>query len=151
MPLIVHVGTHKTGTTTIQRFASANRLELRNHGLWYPAYSEIGLFDHYAHHQLAFAIGEEKASKLSESEAARFIDHIDKNRKRDETVLISAEPLYRLTLGLEEKKHRWRSSSAAYWDARERFIAKLRASFPFDDVQILICLRRQDNFARSVY
>lgn len=151
MPFVVHVGTHKTGTTAIQRFAAANRLELRNRGIWYPSYSEIGLFDHYAHHHLAFTIGEDKRTRLSESEAARFIDYIDKNRKRDETVLISAEPLYRMTLGLEQKKHRWRSSSAAYWDARERFVAKLRTSFPFDDVQILICLRRQDNFARSVY
>lgn len=151
MPLVVHVGTHKTGTTTIQRFAAANRVDLRSHGLWYPSYSEIGLFDHYAHHHLAFAIGEEKNSRLSESECAKFIEHIDKNRKRDETVLISAEPFYRMTSGLNEKSHRWRSSSAAYWEARERFIAKLRASFPFDDVKLLICLRRQDNFARSVY
>lgn len=151
MPFVIHVGTHKTGTTTLQRFAASNRAELRNRGLWYPSYTEIGLFDHYAHHHLAFALAEEPGTKLSPSEARRFVEYLDKNRTSEETILISAEPLYRLTVGLDPKTHKWRSSSASYWDARDQFIAKMREAFPFDDTQILICLRRQDNFARSVY
>jgi hypothetical protein len=151
MSFVIHVGTHKTGTTALQRFAASNRAELKNHGLWYPSYTEIGLFDHYAHHHLAFALAEEPETKLSASEARRFVEYVDKNRMTDETVLISAEPLYRLTLGLDQKTHKWRSSSASYWDARDQFIARMREAFPFDDAQILICLRRQDNFARSVY
>jgi hypothetical protein len=151
MPFVIHVGTHKTGTTAVQRFASANRAELKDRGLWYPSYGEIGLFDHYAHHHLAFALAEESGKRLSSSEARRFIEYLDRNRTGQETVFISAEPLYRLTFGLNQKTHKWRSSSASYWEARDRFIAKLRDAFPFDDVQILICLRRQDTFARSVY
>lgn len=151
MSFVIHVGTHKTGTTTLQRFAASNRTELRGRGIWYPSYTEIGLFDHYAHHHLAFALADEPNKKLSASEATRFVEYVDKNRMRNETVLISAEPLYRLTLGLDRKSHKWRSSSALYWEARDRFIAKMRDAFPFDDVQILICLRRQDNFAKSVY
>lgn len=151
MSLVIHVGTHKTGTTTLQRFAAANRAELRSRGLWYPSYTEMGLFDHYAHHHLAFALAEEPGKKLTASEAGKFVEYIDDNRKRDETVLISAEPLYRLTLDLDRKQHKWRSASAAYWAARDRFIARLREAFPFEDVQILICLRRQDAFAKSVY
>ena len=151
MSFVIHVGTHKTGTTTLQRFAASNRAELRHRGLWYPSYSEIGLFDHYAHHHLAFALAKEARARLSDTEARKFVEYVDKSRKSNETVLISAEPLYRLTLGLNEKTHKWRSSSAPYWDARDQFIAKMREAFPFDDAQILICLRRQDNFARSVY
>ena len=151
MPFVIHVGTHKTGTTTLQRFAASNRAELRNRGLWYPSYTEVGLFDHYAHHHLAFALAEEPGTKLSPGEARGFVEYLDKNRTSEETILISAEPLYRLTLGLDPKTHKWRSSSASYWDARDQFIARMREAFPFDDTQILICLRRQDNFARSVY
>ncbi|MGH8167431.1 MAG: hypothetical protein ACREQ1_09335, partial [Woeseiaceae bacterium] len=151
MPFVIHVGTHKTGTTTLQRFAASNRAELKNRGIWYPSYTEIGLFDHYAHHHLAFALAEEPETKLSASDARRFIEYIDRKRTGDETVLISAEPLYRMTLGLDPKANKWRSSSASYWDARDEFIARMREAFPFDDAQILICLRRQDNFARSVY
>lgn len=151
MPFVIHVGTHKTGTTTLQRFAASHRGDLRDHGIWYPSYTEIGLFDHYAHHHLAFALAEEPGKKITASEARQFIDYIDKNRARGETVLISAEPIYRLTVGLDRKAHRWRSSSTAYWNARYQFIARMRDAFPFDDVQILICLRRQDNFAKSIY
>lgn len=119
--------------------------------MWYPSYTEIGLFDHYAHHHLAFAISGRKDKKLKDAHARRFIDFIDKERRPGEKVLISAEPLYRLTLGGGPDVNRWRSSAAAYWDAREAFLERLREYFPFDDVQILICLRRQDSFARSVY
>ena len=151
MPIVIHVGTHKTGTTSLQRFASANRAELRDKGLWYPSYEEIGLFGHYAHHHLAFSISENDDKKLSESEARNFVEYIDQNRQKDETVLISAEPLYRLIIAGERRIHRWRSASSAYWNARDEFLARLRELFPFDDAEILICLRRQDSFARSVY
>lgn len=151
MPFIIHVGTHKTGTTAIQRFASAHRSELRELGIWYPSYTEIGLFDHYAHHHLAFAIAQEPGKKLRPDDATRFIEYIDENRKPDEIILISAEPMYRLTMDLDQKTHRWKSSSAEYWDARDKFIGHLREAFPFDDVEILICLRRQESFARSVF
>ena len=151
MSIVIHVGTHKTGTTSLQQFAAANRDRLRESGLWYPSYTEIGLFDHYAHHHLAFAICGRKDKRLRDADAERFIDHIVRERRPGEKVLISAEPLYRLTLGGGPEVNRWRSSAAAYWDAREAFLERLRKYFPSDDVQILICLRRQDNFARSVY
>jgi len=151
MSIVIHVGTHKTGTTALQRFASSNRDELRNRGLWYPSYTEIGLFNHYAHHHLAFAISDNDDKKLSERDARRFIDYLEKNRQPGETILISAEPLYRLILTEGRRIHRWRSSSAAYWEARDRFVGRLRELFPFDDAEILICLRRQDSFAESVY
>lgn len=151
MTIVIHVGTHKTGTTTLQRFASSHREQLRERGLWYPTYDEIGLFGHYAHHHLAFAMSDNDHKKLSEKDARRFIEHIAKKRRSNEKVLLSAEPLYRLTLGGGRSVHRFRSSSAAYWEARDRFVAGMREFFPLDDVEILICLRRQDRFARSVF
>jgi len=46
MTLIVHIGSHKTGTTAIQRFAASHRATLRERGLWYPSYEEIGRPEH---------------------------------------------------------------------------------------------------------
>lgn len=152
MPFVIHVGTHKTGTTSLQRFAGSNRKELKKRGIWYPSYAEIGLTDtHYGHHQIALALAGQERANLSESAARQFVEYIDRKRNPGETVLISAEPFYRLTMGMDQKTHRWRSSSASYWGARVEYIAKMRETFPFDDVEILICLRRQDSFARSVY
>ena len=36
--LIVHIGTHKTATTTIQHHLAANRKVLASRGIWYPSY-----------------------------------------------------------------------------------------------------------------
>jgi hypothetical protein len=34
--VIIHIGTQRTGTTSIQRFLSDHRAELRERGIWYP-------------------------------------------------------------------------------------------------------------------
>ena len=39
MKLFIHIGPHKTGSTSIQRFLSGNRAFLRTKGLLYPSYS----------------------------------------------------------------------------------------------------------------
>ena len=36
MKVVLHIGPHKTGTTTIQRFLFANARALRKHGIFYP-------------------------------------------------------------------------------------------------------------------
>lgn len=151
MPIILHVGTHKTGTTSIQRFASSHRRELRERGLWYPSYNEIGFFNHYAHHHVAHALSGQSGYRLSESDALLFSDHIRRNRKPNETVLLSAEPFYRHTRGGDTDFHRNHPASAAYWVDRDAYVAKMREAFPSDDTKILICIRRQDEFARSNY
>lgn len=141
MTIILHIGTHKTGTTAIQRFAASKRARLRSKGLWYPSYDEIGLFVHYGHHHVAHAIAEEPGNRMSIEEAERFADFVQKKRKRGETVLLSAEPFYRHLL----------PAPGGYWAQRKAYIDRLRSFFPSDDVKILAIVRRQDTFARSLY
>jgi hypothetical protein len=147
MPLVIHVGTQKTGTTSIQKFAAAHRPELRSRGLWYPSFREIGQFGHYAHHDFAHALADQ-GKRLDLALARTFVDAIEQNRRDGEVVLISAEPFYRHVL------HPSAGEGAAgedYWTARRRYIARMREFFPATDVRIVICLRRQDAFARSCY
>ena len=47
--LIVHIGTHKTATTSLQRHLARNREALAARGIWYPDYGLIGHEPHYAH------------------------------------------------------------------------------------------------------
>lgn len=141
MPIVIHVGTHKTGTTSIQRFAHLHREALRTRGLWYPGYSEIGLPDHYAHHYFAHAVAG-REHRLTRSNAAAFADAIRRRRRPDELVLISAEAFYRHTLAEAGDDH---------WQARRRFIETMRTYFPDSDTRIVICLRRQDMVARSMF
>ncbi|MBN9022024.1 MAG: hypothetical protein J0H08_08010, partial [Rhizobiales bacterium] len=101
MTVVLHIGTHKTGTTAIQRFAAANRAKLRARGLWYPSYDEIKLFVHYGHHHVSHAIANENGNRLSLDETRRFLDHVVAKKRPGETLLISAEPFYRHVLPAE--------------------------------------------------
>ena len=38
-----------------------------------------------------------------------------------------------------------------YWSGRTRYIRRMRELFPGEDVEIVVCIRRQDAFARSCY
>ena len=141
MTVVLHIGTHKTGTTAIQRFAASKRSKLRHRSLWYPSYDEIGLFTHYGHHHVAHAIADEPGNRMSFDEARRFADYVQERKRPGETVLISAEPFYRHILPAE----------GGYWNERKAYIERLRSFFPSSDVRILAIVRRQDTFARSLY
>ena len=149
MTTIVHVGIHKTGTTSIQKFAAQHRGEFRARGLWYPDFQDVGLLPHYAHHQLAISLG--GGGRLSQDEIRTFVDHVNANRKGGETVLYSAEPFYRMLSPEVEGAAEAGPMDENYWAQRDAYTAKMRALFPQDAVKILICLRRQDDFARSLY
>ncbi|OGT82683.1 MAG: hypothetical protein A3H91_10275 [Gammaproteobacteria bacterium RIFCSPLOWO2_02_FULL_61_13] len=53
--LIFHIGVHKTGTTSIQRFLNRNSQHLRRHGILYPDSGRPATHPD-AHHQLAWAL-----------------------------------------------------------------------------------------------
>jgi len=46
--LIVHIGTHKTATTSLQRHLARNLEALAARDIWYPDYGLIGRGSHYA-------------------------------------------------------------------------------------------------------
>jgi len=141
MTLIVHIGTHKTGTTAIQQFAAAHRDELRAQGLWYPSYADIGVPEHYGHHHFAHAVAGEEHGRVAPEDAPRFMESVRAGQAPGETVLLSAEPIYRHTLG----------ETGDYWSRRRAYIRKLKETIGTDDVTILAVVRRQDAFARSLY
>lgn len=142
MTIILHIGIHKTGTSSIQRFASENRDELRKRGLWYPSYAEIGLADRYGHHLLAHTIADVRTDRFSLDNAQQFIETIRANKAPGETVLISSEPMYRHVLG---------DPSEHYWSRRRKYINNLRDIIGESDVKILAVFRRQDDFIQSFY
>jgi hypothetical protein len=149
MTSVVHIGIHKTGTTSIQKFAAQHRLEFRKRGLWYPDFQDVGLPPHYAHHHLAISLGGN--GRFSQDEIKMFVDHVQANKRVDETVLYSAEPFYRMLSPEVEGTPEAAPTDDNYWAQRDAYTAKMRELFPQDDVRILICLRRQDDFARSLY
>lgn len=142
MTILLHVGVHKTGTTTIQRFAAGYRQQLRaEHGLWYPLYQDFGLSPgHYAHHEIAHALATDDDTRIDT--ARQFVAKIRSDKRADETVLISAEPICR---------HVYPTTGPDYFERKRNYIARLRALFPGDDVKIVNTVRRQDSLAKSIY
>ena len=84
--LILHIGRHKTGTSSIQHFLHHNREELKRHGVSYPE-----PFDAVAaHHGLALALSEGR-------DIEPYLGILRSLQPRDHTVLLSSEGFQRLS------------------------------------------------------
>lgn len=137
--LFLHIGTHKTGTTSIQRFCANNTEALAKAGIYYPSFEIGGYPTHYAHHMLAHATaGRNDVMDLWHVE--RFLSLVRSRMTRDQACLISAEPYYRHRLPQADG----RQSFGLYIDR----VAQTYADF---DVTVLVMLRRQDLFLESLY
>ncbi len=65
MKTVIHIGQHKTGTTSIQHYLQDNREALAQHGLYVP--SEIAGYSNPSHFILnVYALAEERYSSMKE-------------------------------------------------------------------------------------
>ena len=83
----IHIGPHKTGTTSIQWFLKENRAELMKHGYLVPESGSI----HGGHHQLVRQLCGQAVPQHQQEAAARFARAI--NDTKSEAVVISSETL----------------------------------------------------------
>ena len=140
--LVLHIGTHKTGTTTIQKFAAANRAELSALGLHYPALIPSFGPRNPGHHHFAHALSDEGSPSVTRQEALAFIDKVREDAG-DRTVLLSAEPFFRHVLGARD--------GADYWTARRNYIRAVAEALSGFDVTVVVVFRRLDDFVQSLY
>lgn len=143
--LILHAGTHKTGTTAIQTFAARHREALARRGVLYPDLAPLGRADHkHPHHAFAHALAD-KEKALPAAEAARLAGlWAEAAAAAGATVLISAEPLYRHRLRAPEASPGWRAD-------RGRYLDRLAAALAPFDVEVVLVFRRPDDYARSLF
>lgn len=139
---ILHIGTEKTGSTTLQRFLSGNRDRLAERGFVYPSF--CGASNHTG--LSAFALDSDRTDPLREAFGVRDAGDVEPLRARlraaaaaelagaPETAIFCNEHCHsRLTRGAEVRRLR-------------DFLAEF-----FDDVRVSVCLRRQDRVALSLY
>jgi len=154
MRIILHIGTHKTGTTAIQKFCAVHRTRLREAGLWYPDYDLIGAEGHYAHHHLAHAIAGLATSRGGATDAKRYFTGLRRQAGADETVLISAEPFCRHVyppVELSENEYPPGLRNETFQARRRAYIARVREAVGGDDCEVVVVLRRQDRCAESMF
>lgn len=144
--IVIHAGTHKTGTTSIQKVLNQNREAFRSEGLFYPDESPHLGGSPKAHH--LFARGVTGADPLELAQARRFVSQTMTDARPGDTILISSESIYRHVFG----DHHWRAlPNAEYWDSRIAYLSKLDQILGNSSKQIVLFLRRPDKFAESAY
>jgi len=117
--LFLHIGTHKTGTTTLQQFLSSNRELLSQKGWLYP---RAGCTEsHHGHHDVAWGFSDRKPFDFGPL-------------KRE----IEESPCDRVVLSSEEFEFC-------------RSAGRIRETFDYCEVRVVLYLRRQDDLLLSEY
>lgn len=140
MRKILHVGTHKTATTSFQACLGNNRDMLARQGLVFPDLGDVGLSDGIGHHSLIALIAEnpQKAERVS----AKLIGQAERKTAGGGTLLVSSERCYR---------HVLRSAGGeGLFQRRQNFVQQLSKVFG-EDTEIVIVIRRPDSFVESSY
>ncbi|PTQ74994.1 hypothetical protein [Celeribacter persicus] len=148
---ILHIGTHKTGTTSIQKGLSLNRALLEKRGIFYPSYDLIGFRDHYAHLGIVNAFS--KAHKqMTRADAIRFFEEVARRSVDYDVTIISAEPFFRhVGFGANGEVRKVPGRAEAYWPARMDYIRDVKAHLPVDGVEVVMVVRRQVEYGMSLY
>lgn len=144
MDLIIHIGTEKTGTTSIQNGLHANRDALTQAGIYLP----VSLGGHNPRQLATYAMKDGRPDDVfpngppSRSEKkvldqeiySRFIDEIDHLPETIHTVIISCEQFHSRLIYKEE-------------------VLKLRELFEgrFSNIRVVVYLRPQAALAASLY
>jgi hypothetical protein len=128
--VILHIGTHKTATTTIQDMFWTNAALLAEHGVIYPRFNKIT-----GHHGLVYDWGTlPEVYKLPQGSRGALAEIARDYAKGDHTVFLSSEEFSR------------GHATGAVDFAELREILK-----DFDQIEVVCVLRTQWEFMQSVY
>jgi hypothetical protein len=128
MKIILHIGTHKTGTTALQDFFARNRQWLLEQGILYPSqYVRT-----QAHHPLPWALGVRNPERDVSIQAGQIAQAVMREMEaaKVETILLSSEEFRSIP---------------------DRMLGQLAGLFPGATFQIVVYLRRQDEALASEY
>ena len=129
MKIVLHIGTHKAGSSAIQHVMSHNRDRLRKKGFCYPqsATGQMG------HHDLAWAIRAAAGGRTPMPVGGDVVAKLRRELKRSDchTAILSSEEFEFATTPDQ--------------------LRTIRRALPADLLQIVVYLRRQDRYLVSEY
>jgi hypothetical protein len=144
MRLILHAGTHKTGTTSIQKALADNRGRLCKQGLIYPDGGAAFGRDSKSHHLFAHALT--GSDPMGRRKAEIFLNSARSLASSGDTILISSEPVYRHVAA-----HDPSAGPADYWTLRRQYLETLAGVLRGFDVTVLLYFRERASFAESMF
>lgn len=137
--LLIHIGTEKTGTTSIQHFLHRNAAVLDSKGIWYPTDAARGYCQGTAHFPLAGSLVD------------RFHDFVSQAKEKD----LPQNPAS-LCVDAKARNRPVTVVSSEHFSSRVRDAARLKAfretlSACFDEIKIVCYIRNQADLALSSY
>ena len=140
---VLHVGTHKTGTTTIQNAIAERREELKEKKIYYPALDKKGK----SHNKLAHRLATCKNGDLIE--LRKILNGcVDSIKNQNDCLLLSAEE-FSTRICFPDPYEKFDSS---YFDNRYIYLEKLwEIVSDFEKVDTYICFRNHEEYAHSLY
>lgn len=141
--LILHIGTHKTGTSAIQSTLANNANLIKNKGIYYGLTSQNTRNINF----LAADIANGRHVK-----AKNFFTHLLKQAKakKCDVVVLSGESFFAMTTFFDVL-NRNVSVPSNYWELESEKIDFLRAQLSSFEVHVVCYLRNQLSFADSIY
>ncbi len=140
--LILHAGMHKTGSTAIQAFAHQNRKALRKQGLVYPDYKPFLRKVYEAHHDIAHTMAD-SGKRLTTAQVKKLVQRWETEAQRSgSNIFLSSEAIYR---------HIDQKASGPWLEKRKEYLKRLSELFSGFNVTVVILLRRQDNYIKSMF
>lgn len=142
MELFLHIGTEKTGTTSIQHFMAHNRSLLQEQGVLYPR--SPGKLNHIGITALAqdYGRGElwEKLGITTLTNRDQYASELERSLEAE----LAGYPFTKVVLSNEHCSSRLMSDAEV--DTLRKFLQRL-----FSRIRVIIYLRRQDDFVISTY
>lgn len=139
---ILHVGTHKTGTTTVQTILKQKQNELRLNGFYYPLFKGNINHNHLAHKLATCSDSELTDIRLTLNHSIGSLDN------ETDCLVLSAEEFS--TRICHEKP--WMDLDSNYEDKRLHYLGRLkRVLSDFERIDIYICFRSHEEYAHSLY
>jgi hypothetical protein len=138
--VIVHIGTHKTGTSALQECLRRNEKILSRRGIYYARIAPYKNSNGLA----------KTVAKTRGAEVSAFVNrHFDRAIALGaNTLIISAESLYAMTMFF----HKFNGRLGDYWTSETEAIEFLYRAFPKDAIlKLVVFFRRQDRFLESIY
>jgi len=150
MPIHLHIGTHKTGTTAIQRHLRRHRENLKHQGIWYPTEAELlpGGGDGIPHRNIVRSLDNTRGAKpYSRNDLEAMVSTmLSQSRHYDHTIL-SSEAFWRVGFAAAPDPY----TTEELWLRKQSNVAKIRQLFGDADVRITAVLRERSAFIQSYY
>ncbi|MDI9405091.1 MAG: hypothetical protein QM522_00160 [Chitinophagaceae bacterium] len=150
MPIHLHIGTHKTGTTAIQRQLQRNREALKRQGIWYPNEAELlpGGSTGIPHRNIARSLNSTAAPKPYDRPSLRTMAQAILGGARDyDHTIISSEAFWRIGFPAQPEH----CSLEKIWQRKLANVASIRQLFADGEVRVHAVLRERSAYIQSSY